>query len=250
MAKPQTNTAVTVPQGTNLPSFIKTGVATGTERLTSDDLKTPFLRLSQDKTPAVEQGLMKAGMFYNSVTGKVYGDSVTVMPILVGRGRMMFEEFNKGGAMLCVSHNGVKAEEQNGITEDKKPTSDCHSCAYAKWGEDTPDCNEQGNYLMLVPGETFPAKLVLQRSSFATHRKLATALQVAANEASAPIWAFKVKLFANKNKAGTLIIDAQMAGPIRAEDEASYHLAEQLYDRMNASFFKTTAGSETLSNDN
>lgn len=52
---PLGNTAIT------LPSFVKTGQSLGTERITSDDLKTPFIRLSQDKTQEVLDGKIPMG---------------------------------------------------------------------------------------------------------------------------------------------------------------------------------------------
>lgn len=252
MAKVTTPPAAVITQPVStaiaLPSFIKTGQSLGAERITSDDLKTPFLRLSQDKTQEVLDGKIPMGVFFNTVTGKNYGPELTVIPILIGRGRMMFSAFKDGGEMLCLSHNAVKAEAPNGATKEGKPTDVCGDCEFGKWlGDDAPKCSEQGNYLVLVPGETFPAKLTFQRSSYPSHKKLATALYAAAEGAGAPVFAFKVKLTAGKNKAGTVIIEAALAGPLGAEDEEVYKLCDSIYDRMHDSFFKNTpVGSEVL----
>lgn len=244
------NTAVaTVPAPStalaNVPSFGQAGLSRGQERLTAADLKTPFLRLGSEKTPQVKDKTVPLGHFFSTLNNKDYGPEVIVIPILTGRGRMHFEDFNKGGGILCDSPDALHATAPGGLDDKGQQTSDCAACTLARWtddgkgGKNPPACNEQGNYLVLVPGEDIPHKMVLQRTSFKTHRKIATLL--AATKVDTFLQKIKLKKAENDS---TIYIDAEYAGLLTEEEEPIFRKCEEIYNRMQKTFFASPMGGE------
>ena len=67
----------------DVPSWVtEYSGGTGFENAGADDRKTPFLRIAQALSGIVQEvDGMKAGVFYNSATGKNYGQSIKLIPV-------------------------------------------------------------------------------------------------------------------------------------------------------------------------
>jgi hypothetical protein len=84
MATKKTSKAVTKKQDKEVPDFLQ-GAQTGYEGVDSESLSIPFLKIAQPTTPQASEddpshidGL-KPGMFFNSVSGTVYGNELRVI---------------------------------------------------------------------------------------------------------------------------------------------------------------------------
>jgi len=226
------------------PSYLKAGAVRGREAVKAEDLKIPFLRLSQDKTPLVVEGKLHAGRYFNNLTKKDYGESMQIIPILLYKGRMRFEDFDEGGGMLCQSNDCLRATMDGGLDGNKKPTTECAKCVFAEWtkkkdgSSKPPECSEQGRILVLVPGEKSPALLVLQNTSFPAYRELASILSQKAQDTFASV----LTLTVSKGKK-SLVVSVADSGQFASE--ADYRVAEGIYEAMKDSFFKKTVVEQT-----
>lgn len=220
--------------GANLPAYMKGSSSKGKDNFNSKDLKLPFLRLAQGTSPSVKKGKVKEGQWYNTLTGKVYGPEVEIVPVVYQAKQMRFEDYKKGGGILCQAPDGLTALEANGKTENGKATKSCPDCKFSKWGEEVkgkkqpPECDEQGAYVVLVPGEASPMVLILAKTSFPAHRQLATMI----NQSQADIYGNKFKL-SSIEKDEYRVIQIEAAG---WADEVTFKKAEGLFDGMVKTF--------------
>jgi hypothetical protein len=121
--------------------------------MTRDDLVLPRLSICQANTPQRKkaeltyvEGLDES-MLFNTVSGEIYGQEVTVIPLFFFRQRMYFAPLAEGGGILCQS--------QNGLDGGRLHPSDCATCSHAQFkneGDDSrPDCQLLLNYMCLLP---------------------------------------------------------------------------------------------------
>ena len=85
----------------------------GFENMGAGDVSTPLLLISQALSKNVADGTMKVGHFYNSITGKDYGDKVKV--VVCHFDKMWYEwKPNQGGLVGRYPVNGLE-----GVVGDK-----------------------------------------------------------------------------------------------------------------------------------
>lgn len=122
--------------------------ALGFENTTMDDVVVPRLSLAQALTPAISKsdelyipGLSQ-GDFFDSISRKVYGPGVRVVPILFTKNRILFDK----KSIDCRSEDGMTG----GVHSDN-----CATCEYSKWGTGKDGrgtaCTEFRNFIMYVP---------------------------------------------------------------------------------------------------
>lgn len=87
----------------NLPDYIQQGSGRGSEDVTADDLVIPRLELVQALSPCKKKGDAayiegaEDGMLFNSVTRKLYGESVIFVPVLFRKEYLLWRDRKKGG---------------------------------------------------------------------------------------------------------------------------------------------------------
>jgi hypothetical protein len=153
-AKEEQSLAKATPAGeiqqAETPSFLQEfkGQRMGSEDMERNDITLPRLALCQSLTPQKKKTNpnyipeLEDGMFFNTVTGEIYGESLEVVPLFFGKSRIFFEDINKGGGMKCQSLNA-----KNG---GKLHPDSCESCPHAQWEENKPTCGLYYNYVSLV----------------------------------------------------------------------------------------------------
>lgn len=93
-------------------SFLEDAAGQGFEGMTSGEVATPLLLISQAMSASVQNGDIPQGHFYNSVTGKDYGESVDV--IVCHFEKMWYEwKPNQGGLVGRYPVGGLE-----GVTGD------------------------------------------------------------------------------------------------------------------------------------
>lgn len=227
------------------PGYIKDTVR-GAEKLSGSDVSWPFLKLSQATTPQVKQKKMELGVFFNSLSGKVYGEEVDVVVILANVGRKRWGDYDKQEGILCQSPDGVKALQPNGKDGKGKATADCASCVYAQWhekkGKNTPpECGKESMYLVLVPGEDLPAFMALKSTSFPAAKKINTMLRGAGTDTFANVITLSVK---NTDKAA--VVEAAMKGYV---SQKVYAQAEKIYEANVKTFARAAAKAQEAATD-
>lgn len=112
-----------------------TGQIAGMEGIDNEMLIIPRIKLLQALSAEVEEFDLKAGSFVNSVTKEVMaekGGSVKIIPLMVKKSRIYFQDMEEGGGILCMAQDGM-----NGRGE---PGGVCANCPLKDWGDDKPAC--------------------------------------------------------------------------------------------------------------
>jgi hypothetical protein len=85
----------------------------GLENVDRNDIILPRLAICQSGTPQRKPSNplyipgLNEGQFFNTVTNKVYGSKVELIPLLKTQSRIFFRDLNQGGGILCRSFNGI-----------------------------------------------------------------------------------------------------------------------------------------------
>jgi hypothetical protein len=138
---------------TAIPDFLKGTAGRGAEALTAAALSPPRLKMAQALSPELEEieGL-KAGHFFNSSTGMVYGPVVRIIPCYASEAYYLYAPRVPGvastGGLLARSDNGDVWDPPNAsfeVTIDKKGTKviwktspKVSESGLAQWGTSDP----------------------------------------------------------------------------------------------------------------
>lgn len=133
-----------------IPDYLQGSRGKGLEDMGQRDLTLPRIAIAQTLSPALNKKKpqfipdLEEGMLYNTITREVYGTKLKVVPIIFGKARILFEDINKGGGILCQSVNGI-----NG---GKLCPAGCLSCSKSAFTDgEAPECNEFFNYPSMLP---------------------------------------------------------------------------------------------------
>mgnify|MGYP000507136861 CR=1 FL=1 len=145
--------------------------AEGLDRFDSSDYTLPRVRLLQATSKEVQEGVSKPGMLVNSLTGKVYGETVEFIPFMVQKHRIRFDGLN----LACRSWDC-----KNGIGD---PGGVCEECHFAEWGrnQEAPECSLIYTYPSIIvtddQSEETPIAISFMRTSIPAAKKLNTMLK-------------------------------------------------------------------------
>jgi hypothetical protein len=90
---------------TTLPAHLQTGVATGNENITADDIQIPRIKLLQKMSPEIDEGsprfipAAKPGMLLNSVTNET-SEEIYCMNMFFESGVTVFKQRDLGGGFF------------------------------------------------------------------------------------------------------------------------------------------------------
>lgn len=177
--KQQSKTSLVVPPqkivDLVVPSYLKDykGKETGFENADSSDFLVPRLALCQSLTPHRKKSDPKyipgleEGMFFNTVTGEIYGTSVDFIPLFVIKSRIKFLE---------PIGSGIDCQAQDGRTGTKYGS--CLPCPHAQFSKegDPPACTEFKGWVSLVNGQ--PIGVSLKSTSLKGAKQLNSKLRV------------------------------------------------------------------------
>ena len=193
------------------------------------DLLLPRVELLQSMSPAVQQGLGKAGQLVNQISKTPLHTDIFV-PIAMHRKYIKWIPRNEGGGI----------EYQTTDPKDPRVIED------TKWGPhgEKPSCTKYLNFLILLEGDTLPIVLSFAMTSYQAGRKLYTMAKMAGGD----IWNKKYKLHAvsKSNQMGTFFVfDVTEAGD---SEERERKIAEALYANFASRDlnFEVDTGSQTV----
>lgn len=157
------NTAISTRE--TIPDYISKGH--GMEDVQKTDIALPRLGLCQALSPQKKRSdplyipNLEEGQMFNTVTGKIYGTTIDVIPVLFGRSRIKFYPLDEGGGIHCQSQNGI----DGGILSPVCEKNGVPVCKYAVFTLDAegekhnPDCQFFHNRLVWLPDH---AELIVQ----------------------------------------------------------------------------------------
>src|SRR5882757_10611767 len=88
----------------------------GMEEATLRDMIIPRLGLCQTNSQARDKQNAKfikgleEGQFYNSLTGKNYGEAIQIIPLFLYKSRIMFKDMEEGGGIICQAPDAVHCQ--------------------------------------------------------------------------------------------------------------------------------------------
>ena len=175
----------------------------GFENMDDDLIIVPRMKILQSMSDEVgEDDQFQPGMIINSLSKDILakkGESIEVVPILIGRSRIRFAPIGSNEGILCRSANGKFGEGE--------PGGDCSECPFAKWeGSEPPECTDLINVVVVPLGleDQFPVVLSFGRASFGIGRQFVNMMYM---RRKSP-WYFKYQIGAKfvKNDKGQFYV--------------------------------------------
>lgn len=186
-----------------LPSYGTTKAA-GRENTTAEDFAIPFIFLLQDLSPEVKEHRKedyipgaKPGLFFNSVSRRLYGSELTLVPCVYDRKFIEWVPRDAGGGLVAVHEVNspvvAKAKAAGGGFDLKN-------------GANELDDTRSLYCLVLDPatGAIMDTAIVpFTKTKIKTLKSLMSRLNEADPQGKAPFWAFRLKLraFPDQNRA-------------------------------------------------
>jgi hypothetical protein len=143
IVKPAANNQLAVQQ--EVPEYLKGLGREGLEEMDRSDFVLPRIAIAQTLSPALKKNKpqyiehLEEGQMYNTVTKEIYGEDLFFIAVMFSKARILFEDINKGGGILCQSLNGINGGQLC-------PAS-CDACDKSKFLEgNSPECNKFMNY--------------------------------------------------------------------------------------------------------
>lgn len=149
-----------------MPAWLaeKVGAAAprGYDQMDAADFILPRLVLAQSMTPEVtnakENGYgIEVGDIFDNLTKQVLakaGEELEIIPIILGKSRMYFGDFDKGEGILCRADDAITSRPGGlGKDEGDQPTRECGKCVYREFDEEEgkPACSIFYNIIVLLP---------------------------------------------------------------------------------------------------
>ena len=214
------------------PSFLPTteGPVHGFEMMRAKDMTVPRLSLAQSTTPQIKKANEKyvpgleEGMFFNSVTGEIYGTKVLVIPLFFFRSRIFFKDLKEGGGVLCQAPgpDGMKCQLNAG-----------GPCLHDTWGAkgEPPECNEFMNYPCIMPSNGNDLICVsLKSTGLKASKDWNTLMRIRKSDMFAGIYSIESK--PARNKAGLDYFAYKIDNAGWVEDEKLWRFCGDQYDSV------------------
>ncbi len=203
-----------IPNDLNLPAE-RMQSAKGTAPLEEEDRLIPRLKIMQPLSPEVDEGIAKPGELVNSISKKVYGKTLPIIPIVWWKSRVYWAKREDGGEILCSAKDAV-----NGTVYGK-----CADCQYSKWTDkDHPLCTAVINILAVIRGEI--VAISFMKTSYSTGKQLINLF----NYKNVDIFNFEYELFTaqEENDFGKFHV-IKYRDSNKAVDDPTYKLCSGIY---------------------
>lgn len=138
-----------------IPEYLRKSprtAAAGLENVEQRDMTLPRLGLCQSMSPQRTKSDVKyihgleEGMYFNTITGRIYGERVRVVPLLMYKTRILFNPIDDGGGIRCQAQDA-----RHGVGD---PGGDCERCPFAAFkDQQRPECDLFYNYAALAFGD-------------------------------------------------------------------------------------------------
>jgi hypothetical protein len=156
----------------------------GFENMRAEDMVMPRVAIAQAMSPQVTKSKpeyikgLEPGMFFNTLTGDIYGEEIVISPITYFQTRYFFAPRGSAQNILCFTRI---LDEQGRLIEGPLHPQGCDTCPHSRWltepradGSKKPDCTLFYNYLLAIfhEGNIEPAVLSLKSKNMKPAKKL------------------------------------------------------------------------------
>lgn len=222
--KDETTAVTTVVNGVTdeRPDWLEKGSA-GNEGVGAEDMILPRIDVLQDLSPQIKKSKPEyiegaaAGMIFNTVTGTLYGNDVTIVPVLFRKEWVIFKNRDAGGGFVGAY-----------------PTEDDAEVAHARL--DDPDDHEvvesHQHFVLVIPekGPLEQAVMSMTKSKIKTSRSLNTLVQAAGVDRFAK--AYKVEAVEDSGDKGDYW--SLRVKPVGFVTREIYNEAKTLYEAIKS----------------
>lgn len=216
--------------------------AAGLEQMDSADLIISRLVLAQSMSPEVtnadENGYgIDVGDIFDNLTKEVRakaGDTLTIIPVVLGKSRIHFGDLDKDEGILCRSNDALTAlPGGDGKDAGGQPTRDCAKCILKEFDDEAdgrPACSLFYNIIVLLPDfGMIPAVW----SNKHTNVKVAKRFLSTAKLTGADLFAQKYTLKSVKEKNDKYTYQNFDFKPMGWVTEEEYRHARGFYDSLS-----------------
>ena len=213
-----------------MPAYMQNDTMRGSENVGSEDLTIPRLSLIQDLSPQRKKSEpeyiegAEEGMYFNSVSSELYGDSVIFVPVFFAKEWNIWKMMDAGGGFA-------------GSFDSEKAAQD-------KWNEEGYDPDEYeivdtAQHFGLIVHEDHIEEIVISmaKSKMKVNRALNSMIRLNGGDRFSR--AFKITSVVDENNVGQKYYNIKMS-PLGFVSEEVYKKAEELYDSV-ASGIKTVS---------
>lgn len=186
----------------------------GMERFTAKELSVADLKIGQGTSR--DEGVT-AGKFYNKLDPKEQWESLILVALTYGHGRVLFPKTEEGkpdydAAIPCRSDDGLVPAPSIEKPIAQKCVTDIRGeelCPMAKWGKDRkkPMCAETATLVVIVAETGVPFRFSVKGADVATMRKFLSNVAHKALGSTAPVslfdFTFRLGTIKEKNDQGT-----------------------------------------------
>lgn len=229
-----------------MPAFLKGQEGgRGKENVSKDDLVLPRIKLLQPLSDELEEERNKAGDMINSVTGQNYGKSIVFIPLNHYKGRILWNDRDNGGGIVCAAQNAVNPNQSGEVDLNHSPVTvgeTCTVCKLKDWdneaekSERAPKCTLYYNFLIIIEGAKEPVILSMERTKVKAAKQL---LSLAAySGGNLDMFAKKYKLSVEQVEKGGKKWYNYVVEPVGFVTEAEYKIAEKGYEEMKTVVIK------------
>lgn len=207
----------------------------GSEGVEMDDLLIPRLQVAQDgMTPQLKRTSenfnpdLKAGDLFNSVTGEIYGDSATVIPLFFFKNFIKFKPMADGGGVVAMYDKTADVPKEDLVWKDGKP----------------PAVTEFKNRMCLIADrDGQPTPIVVSFKS--TGIKAAKQWNNQILDTGRPAFMRQYKLYSEVKRKGEMAWFVVKTTPLEFVPEGAVALMEAEFNRLQAGGYKVdTSGIE------
>jgi hypothetical protein len=170
-----------------LPEWLRqeVGHQAGMENVEAGDILIPRLSVCQALSPQKRkshssyiEGLQE-GQLFNTVTGEIYGEEITIIALYFFKNRIKFNPIDDGGGIDCNSANGIDGGR---ISPDG-----CSICKFSTWGNgkkddedgnDAPLCTLYHNFMAFHPASMSPMAVSYKSTGLKVSKQLLSSVRM------------------------------------------------------------------------
>lgn len=208
-----------------MPAYMRQGAGRGSENVSQQDVQIPRIDIIQDMSPQHKENKpeyipgAKVGMLFNTVTGDLYAEGVTVVPVYYDKQFLVWKDQNKGGGL-----NGV-------FSRDQQAEAEAHA---EELGADFEAVETPTQICILVDDEGEPISEVsipLSKSKMKVNRKWNSIIRMAGGDRFSR--AYRLVSVQDQNNDGQEYLNYAVH-PAGWASESAYVMAEKLYEAIVA----------------
>jgi len=216
---------------TERPSYMDPESGRGSEDVTSDDITLPRVEVLQALSPQIKKSDPKhiegaeQGIIFNTISGELYGDTITFIPIVFRKEWIVWQTRAAGGGFVGTFPSEAEAEEHRLALDDPdNHETNLHAVNFV--------------YVVRENGDLEEAVFSWSRSKLKVSRKLNALVQMNPGDRFGK--AYKLRVVEENGKKGDYY--SYDVKPLGYVSEPVYQRAENLYKLIKAGERKVAYG--------